>query len=173
MNIFFKFFFPLPPSNSSCKAYGVMRLFSYLLAKQNILQILSLTAKDFNPPLYYLLLHGWMGLFGSSEIAMRTLSFFFFLGTLYVVGMFLMEIFEFSINEILVYLLLFVLNPLLHYYAFEARMYSLFAFLVTLSFYFSCQKIVSEICPHCHPFALYPLFCNISPSRSNYLHHAD
>lgn len=141
--------------------------FSYLLAKQNIFQILSLTAKDFNPPLYYLLLHGWMGMFGSSEIAMRTLSFFFFLGTLYVVGMFLMDIFEFSIGEILLYLLLFVLNPLLHYYGFEARMYSLFAFLVTLSFYFLAKKsyqkyaITVILALYTHYFAIFPLLGQI------------
>ena len=167
MNIFFQILFSLTPLKFFVQSIWRDEAFSYLLAKQNILQILSLTAKDFNPPLYYLLLHGWMGLFGSSEIAMRTLSFFFFLGTLYVVGMFLMEIFEFSINEILVYLLLFVLNPLLHYYAFEARMYSLFAFLVTLSFYFLAKKSYRKyaltviLSLYTHYFAIFPLLGQI------------
>src|SRR3954451_2816509 len=32
---------------------------------------------DGSPPLYYLLLHGWMGLFGESEAATRALSLVF------------------------------------------------------------------------------------------------
>lgn len=167
MNIFLQLLFTLTPLKFFVQSVWRDEAFSYLLAKQNILQILSLTAKDFNPPLYYLLLHGWMGMFGSSEIAMRTLSFFFFLGTLYVVGMFLMEIFEFSIDKILLYLLLFVLNPLLHYYAFEARMYSLFAFLVTLSFYLLAKKsyrkyaITVILSLYTHYFAIFPLLGQI------------
>lgn len=164
MSTVFNLLFSFTPLKFFIQSFWRDEAFSYLLAKQNILQILSLTAKDFNPPLYYLLLHGWMGMFGSSEVAMRTLSFFFFLGTLYVVGMFLMDIFEFSIGEILLYLLLFVLNPLLHYYAFEARMYSLFAFLVTLSFYFLAKKSYRKYAAtvilslYTHYFAVFPLF---------------
>lgn len=167
MNLILNLLFSLTPLKFFVQSIWRDEAFSYLLAKQNILQMLSLTAKDFNPPLYYLLLHGWMGMFGSSEIAMRTLSFFFFLGTLYVVGLFLMEIFEFSIGEILLYLLLFVLNPLLHYYAFEARMYSLFAFLVTLSFYFLAKKSYRKYAAtvilslYTHYFAVFPLLGQI------------
>lgn len=114
--------------------------FSYLLAKQNIIKILLTTAKDANPPLYYLILHFWMGVFGTSEVALRTLSFLFFLGTLYIAGMFLLEIFRFSVKKTLQYLLLFVLNPVLQYYAFETRMYSLFALLAVLSFYYLYKR---------------------------------
>ncbi|MBI4973937.1 hypothetical protein HZC27_04980 [Candidatus Roizmanbacteria bacterium] len=167
MNTVLNLLFSFTPLKFYVQSIWRDEAFSYLLAKQNILQILSLTAKDFNPPLYYLLLHVWMGMFGSSEIAMRTLSFFFFLGTLYVVGMFLMDIFEFSIGEILLFLLLFVLNPLLHYYAFEARMYSLFAFLITLSFYFLAKKSYRKYALtvifslYTHYFAIFPLFGQI------------
>ncbi|PIW73452.1 hypothetical protein CO005_01355, partial [Candidatus Roizmanbacteria bacterium CG_4_8_14_3_um_filter_34_9] len=45
--------------------------FSYFMAKKNIFEMLLLTAKDFNPPLYYFILHFWMNIFGSSEIALR------------------------------------------------------------------------------------------------------
>ncbi len=38
------------------------------------------------------------------------------------------------------YIILFILNPLLLYYAFEARMYSMFAFLATLSYYSFYKK---------------------------------
>ena len=164
MNTVFRIFFTLTPLKFYVQSFWRDEAFSYLLAKQSIFQILSLTAKDFNPPLYYLLLHVWMNVFGSSEIAIRTLSFFFFLGLLYIVGVFLMEVLELSLGETLPYLLLFVLNPLLHYYAFETRMYSLFAFLITLSFYYLAKRsyrayaLTVIFSLFTHYFAVFPLF---------------
>jgi len=114
--------------------------FSYLLAKKNIFQIIILTAKDFNPPLYYLILHYWIKIFGSSEIALRSLSFIFFWATLYAVYLFLSNIFKFSLKKSFFYLLFFLINPLFLYYAFEARMYLMFAFFATLSFYSLYKK---------------------------------
>jgi len=114
--------------------------FSYLLAKKNILQIIILTAKDYNPPLYYLTLHFWMKIFGSSEIALRSLSLVFFWATLYAVYLFLSDVFKFDLKKSFFYLLFFLINPLLLYYAFEARMYSMLAFFATLSFYSLYKK---------------------------------
>lgn len=110
--------------------------FSYLLAKKSIFEIIILTAKDFNPPLYYLILHFWIKIFGSSEIALRSLSLIFFWATIYVLFLFLTNIFKIksTIFNIL-YLILFTINPLLLYYAMETRMYSMFAFFSALSFY--------------------------------------
>lgn len=114
--------------------------FSYFMAKKNIVEIIFLTARDFNPPLYYFLLHFWIKIFGSSEIAMRSLSIIFFWGTIYVAFLFLKNIFKLKEKKALFYLILFILNPLLIYYAFEARMYSMFAFLATLSYYSFFKK---------------------------------
>jgi len=114
--------------------------FSYLMAKQPIVQMLWTTAKDANPPLYYLLLKIWMFFCGQSEIAIRTLSLLFFWGTLYAVFLILHDVFKINTRKSAIYLLLFILNPLLHYYAFEARMYSLMTFLATISFYFLFKK---------------------------------
>jgi len=140
MNTILNIIFTYTPLKFYVQSFWRDEAFSYLLAKQNTINILLLTAKDFNPPLYYIFLHWWMIFFGSSEISMRTLSFIFFLATLYIIGLFFIEIFRFSIKKTFIYLSLFVLNPVLHYYAFEARMYSLFAFLVSLSFYFLYKK---------------------------------
>lgn len=114
--------------------------FSYLLAKKNILEIIFLAAKDFNPPLYYLLLHFWLKIFGSSEISMRSLSIVFYWGTIYVIFLFLTKIFKIKFRSSIFYLLLFIINPLLTYYAFESRMYTMLAFFATLSFYFFEKK---------------------------------
>jgi len=110
--------------------------FSYFLAKKNILEIIFLSAKDYNPPFYYILLHFWIKIFGSSEIAIRSLSLVFYWGTIYIVFLFLTEIFNIKKKFILtLYLIIFIFNPLFLYYAFEARNYTLFAFLSFWSSY--------------------------------------
>jgi uncharacterized membrane protein len=114
--------------------------FTYFLAKKNIFQIILLTAKDFNPPLYYIILHLWIKIFGSSEIALRSLSMMFYWATIYVIYLFLTDIFKFKSVKTYFYILLIIINPVLLYYAFEARMYTMFAFLSTLSFYAFLKK---------------------------------
>ncbi len=109
--------------------------FSYLLAKKSIGDILLLTAQDFNPPLYYILLHIWVSIFGSSEIAIRSLSLFFFIGTVYFAFDILTEIYKIHWKRAAIYLTLFFFNPVLNYYAFEGRMYTMVAFFATFSFY--------------------------------------
>ncbi len=114
--------------------------FSYFMAKKNIAEIIFLTAKDFNPPLYYFILHFWMKIFGESEVAIRSLSIVFFWATIYVVFLFITEVFKIKQKKAFLYLILFIVNPLLLYYAFEARMYSMLAFFSTLSFYALYKK---------------------------------
>ncbi len=114
--------------------------FSYVLAKRHLLDIVRLTAGDFNPPLYYVILHIWINLFGKSEIAIRSLSLVFYVGTVYVCFLILNEIFKFTTKKSTAYLLLIIINPILVYYAFEARMYTMLAFLASLSYYALYQK---------------------------------
>lgn len=114
--------------------------FSYLMARLPLSTLLWSTAKDANPPFYYVLLKLWMDIFGTSEIAIRSLSLVFFWATLYVVFLIMNEIYKINTKKSLYYLLFFILNPLLHYYAFEARMYSMMAFMATLLFYALMKK---------------------------------
>ena len=48
--------------------------YSIMLAKQSTGELLRLTGLDTHPPLYYLLLKAWAGMFGWSEVALRSLS---------------------------------------------------------------------------------------------------
>lgn len=114
--------------------------FSYLLAKRNIWEILTLTAHDFNPPFYYLTLHFWMKIFGHSEIALRSLSLIFYWATIYMAFLFLHEVFNIGLKKSFAYLTLFIISPILVRYAFEARMYTMFAFFATLSFFAFYKK---------------------------------
>lgn len=134
--------------------------FSYLLAQQSIWQILINTAKDFSPPLYYLLLHFWMMMFGSSEIAMRSISLIFFYATIYVVDHILIDVLKIKTKWRYAYLLLFAINPFLIYFASEARMYTMSVFFVSVSWYgyLSGKKkihaISSALCLYTHYFTI-------------------
>ncbi|PIY68928.1 hypothetical protein COY90_03330 [Candidatus Roizmanbacteria bacterium CG_4_10_14_0_8_um_filter_39_9] len=134
------FLFTSTPLKFMVQSFWRDEAFSYLMAKRSILDLLILTARDANPPIYYLALKIWMTLFGSSEVALRSLSLIFFFATIYVVFLILTGTFGVSVKKSYLYLLIFVANPLLHYYAFEARMYTMLAFFASLSFYFLFQK---------------------------------
>jgi mannosyltransferase len=114
--------------------------FTVILSKQPLINLLVTTAKDFNPPLYYLLVHFWMNFFGSSEISIRTISLIFYWLTIYFCFLFLTNILKFSVKKSFIYLLFFVVNPILFMYACEARMYTMLAFFTTASFYYFFQK---------------------------------
>ncbi len=109
--------------------------FSFIMAQQGIVDIIRTTAIDFNPPLYYIILHYWMMLFGTSEIALRSLSLIFFGGTLFLLFEILHNVFKISYKRCLLYLAFIAVNPFLLFYAFEARMYAMIVFLITLSYY--------------------------------------
>lgn len=134
------FLFTKTPLSYFVASFWRDEAFSYLMARLPLHTLLWSTAQDSNPPLYYLLLKVWMGIFGTSEIAIRSLSLVFFWATLYVVFLILKDIFHLGHKKSLWYLLLFIINPLLHYYAFEARMYSMMAFIATLLFYALMKK---------------------------------
>jgi uncharacterized membrane protein len=91
----------------------------------------SVTA-DTHPPLYYLLLHGWIELFGDSESAVRSLSAVF--GTLTIAVVYGLGR-ELSGRRLGLIAALFVATSEYHtLYAQEARMYTLLAFSSALSF---------------------------------------
>ncbi len=108
--------------------------FSVWIAKDGIQQAIVRTSGDFNPPLYYILLSIWMSLFGNSEVALRGLSVMAFLLFLIVVYRFSRILFR-SQKAAVYTTLLMLTNPMLVYFAFELRMYSLLILFTTLSMY--------------------------------------
>jgi uncharacterized membrane protein len=93
---------------------------------------------DFHPPFYYVLMHFWVLLFGSSEIALRVPSVLFGVGAVYLVYLLGTKIFGRHIGLIASALL--STSGLAVYYSQEARMYSLVIFLIVGLFYFYLQK---------------------------------
>jgi uncharacterized membrane protein len=100
--------------------------YSILVAKQSPGQLLHLTALDTHPPLYYLLLKGWAGLFGWGELALRSLSVLC-MGGAAALGILLVRRL-FGVRVALMCLPFVVFAPFLLRYGFEIRMYALASF---------------------------------------------
>ncbi len=97
-------------------------IYSILLAKQPIGELLRLTALDTHPPLYYILLKGWASLFGWSELSLRAASVGSMMLSIVIGGLLLRRMFgtRLAIGG----LLLVMIAPLLLRYGFEIRMYA-------------------------------------------------
>jgi 4-amino-4-deoxy-L-arabinose transferase-like glycosyltransferase len=106
--------------------------FSVFLARMDPGEIVARTAADIQPPLYYLLLHGWMQFFGDSEWAVRSLSVLWAVLAVPLIYALALELFHSRLAGMLAALLL-VVSPLHLWYGQEARMYSLLTFLCLLS----------------------------------------
>ncbi len=112
---------------------------SIALAGRSLAAITQGAANDIHPPLYYYLLHFWMGLFGRSEFAARALSAM--LGTWLVLCIFALG--RWSVAHSLrnsagaavglLAALFSALSPFQVYYSQETRMYMLSALLGALS----------------------------------------
>jgi hypothetical protein len=100
------------------------------IASHPLHTIPSVLRQDGSPPLYYALLHVWMGLFGRGETATHALSLAFALATV-PAGLWLGRTL-FGARAGWTCALLCSLNPLLSTYAQETRMYSLVALLSLL-----------------------------------------
>ncbi len=141
--------------------------FSFVMAKQGIVDIFRTSAQDFAPPLYYIVLHYWMMIFGTSEIAMRSLSFLTYALLLFVIFEIMVLVFNIPMKRALLYFLLFLANPFLNFYAFEARMYMMAAFFVTLSYFalWSNKRILSivalSLALYTHYFTIFILIAQI------------
>jgi mannosyltransferase len=96
---------------------------SISLASRSIAQIARDTANDAHPPLFFWLLHFWMGLFGTSVFAVRSLSAF--CGALTVSITYLLGRRWFGQLAAVVAAVAGLLAPLAIHYSQETRMYTL------------------------------------------------
>ena len=98
--------------------------FSWFMSTKSIAAICILSAKDFTPPLHYLILHYWSILFGASEIALRAPSLFAYGFTLYFAFDICLLHFKYSMKKSGLCVLLIALTPTLLYFAFEVFTFS-------------------------------------------------
>lgn len=115
--------------------------YSILLAKSSWGELLSLTAVDAHPPLYYLLLKLWGGVFGFSEVALR--AFGALLMSLAVAMVLVLIKRMFSLRVALMAALFFVFAPFLLRYGYEVRMYGL-ATLIAVSATYSLVRAQAD-----------------------------
>src|SRR5688500_6359990 len=101
------------------------------IASHDVLDIPSTLVMDGSPPLYYLLLHGWMGLVGEGEAATRALSLIFALIAVPVAFWAGNTIFDRRTGVVAAVGV--GACPFLNYYAQETRMYSLVVVLSLLA----------------------------------------
>ena len=101
--------------------------YSVWFATHPLGQMASLTAQDIHPPLYYALLHGWIGLLGAGPVSLRLLSVLF--GVLAIPAIYLAGRRMLSRRAALLAAFLLAINPLHVYYSQEVRMYGLVALL--------------------------------------------
>ena len=98
-----------------------------VVARQSLLEIVSQAATDVHPPLYYLLMHGWL-LLGESETILRAFSVLVGLLTVPLIYGLALSLFNRRVGLLAAFLL--ALSPLHVTYSQEARMYVLAAFFV-------------------------------------------
>ncbi len=136
--------------------------FSAILSTKSLPDIIKIITRDTSPPLYNITEHFAFRIFGTSEIVIRGLSFFY-----YCIAVF----FIYKIAALLwnrrtgVYAaVLTFLNPFFFIYAFEGRMYSILAMGVCASMYFFLKKkwafyvIATLVAIYSHHFAFFALF---------------
>lgn len=111
--------------------------FSVILAQYSPIEIIARSSME--PPVFYLLLHFWIKLFGTSEIAARSLSLVgFTLATIVVIEW---AYILFRRHWLSVFMpLFFFCNPMLIYYAFEVRAYGWYIFFTILALFAYDQK---------------------------------
>lgn len=105
--------------------------FSFFLSEQSLADIVSGTAADTEPPLYYFLLHFWLNL-GQTPFALRLLSVLLSMGTVLVVFDLTRRLA--GISAAMWAALITVISPFQIYHAQEMRMYGLLA-LTQITYY--------------------------------------
>lgn len=130
-----------------------------ITAKESFGYIFQEIVGDFHPPLYHFLMHFWVRVFGSSEIALRIPSVIFGVLTVWVVYKIAQELSVISgqgsvggkipttVNRSLAAIAaLFMATAPFHiYYSQEARMYSMTCFFASLSMYYFLKVIGDRV----------------------------
>ena len=149
--------------------------FAAVLGQKNIFDIIRIVAKDTSPPGYYFFLHFWMKIFGPGEIAIRALSFGFFLGLVITVFFIGKTLFNKKVGFLAA--LLTFLNQFLFSYGFEGRMYSILALFCTLSVYFFLKRnwlwyiVATTLALYSHHFAVFVVAVEIIWLIPDFLKH--
>lgn len=112
------------------------------VAAKPLSQMLPYLAYENNPPLFTLLVHWWLLIFGQSEVIVKLLSVI--IGTLSIVVIYLLAEQMFSRLAALFASFLMSVSSFQVFYSQEARMYPLLLLLSGLSYYFFWRLLFSQ-----------------------------
>ncbi|MAU34127.1 hypothetical protein CL689_04370 [Candidatus Saccharibacteria bacterium] len=116
--------------------------FSAYIIRFDYWQIAAFTSTDVHPPFYYWALKLWSDLFGTTELALRSLSIVFAIGA--ISGAFILMRRLFGRSVAAVSLLFMVLSPMIVRYSDEARMYTLATLIVVWATYVLVRAIQAK-----------------------------
>lgn len=107
--------------------------FSAYITQFNFWDIARYTASDVHPPFYYWVLKLWVSLFGTTDLAYRSLSIVFGAGVISTAFFLTRKLFGRKVSWVT--LLLLIVSPMLIRFSDEARMYTLAALIVVAATY--------------------------------------
>jgi len=122
------------------ESYWFDEIMSLHFSQQDLGSILNLPSYEAHiPPLYYILLHFWIRLVGTSEFAIRSLSAIF--GSLSIFALYKLGKYLFNV-KIAIYSSLILAVSIFHiYFSQEARMYSLLTLTTIVSIFFFLKSL--------------------------------
>lgn len=132
-------FLTITLANASNASIWFDEAFSTYIAQFNYWDIARFTSTDVHPPLYYWALKAWSDVFGTTELAYRSLSIV--LGAAATVVAFFLSRKLFGRKVAWLSLLFIVLSPMLIRYSDEARMYTMATLIVFSATYFMVKAM--------------------------------
>ncbi|MFH1453805.1 MAG: glycosyltransferase family 39 protein [Armatimonadota bacterium] len=133
--------------NLGLPSIWVDEAFSIWVAKFDMVPLVQFIAKDAHPPLYFMLLHFWVKLFGTGEFAVRLLSVLFSMGSLCLIYAVSNVVFTDKKYGLLASFLFAISSFSITGADTDVKMYSMLTFLTILSVYFLC-RIIKEAKPY-------------------------
>lgn len=107
--------------------------YTMMLSAMPLAEIIERTGRDVHPPLYYLAIHTWSLIFGTSEIAVRGFSLVCGVGCVALIYVLVRRLMNERAGRLAA--LMVACGPFVIRYSQEARMYALVALLVTAASY--------------------------------------
>lgn len=112
---------------------------SLWVATKTIPGIIEYLSKDVQTPLYHVILHFWLMVFGNNIVAARALSFIFFILSMPILYILARQSTNRTVSLLTV--ALYSLSPFIIWYSFEARTYSLLTLVTCFAHYYFLKMI--------------------------------
>ncbi len=113
--------------------------YTMMLAIRKPAEIWVADIRDVHPPLYYIVLHYWLRLFGTSEVAARSFSAVLMLGVIVVTYYLIKRLFSVSAARLAALFVAF--GPYMVRFSQEARMYAMLTFLIAAATFFLVRAV--------------------------------